>query len=138
MHESYDDEDDNYDDEYYDNDYGDQYDPYKFYFKFDVDNSSISDWIQKIINDVLKNPYDLNSIPGFPFVSFPVNSYFSNTEDNKTSLYLGNNYANEPIWKNKYFIHNKLETEYVLHLQSHTRYVVSQPRYYKSLYEILN
>jgi len=48
MHDPYDDEDDGYDDDYYNNDYGDQYDPYKFYFKFDVDqNSSLSEWITK-------------------------------------------------------------------------------------------
>ena len=43
MHDPYD-EDDGYDDEYYDHDYNDQYDPYKFYFKFDV-NPIFGNWI---------------------------------------------------------------------------------------------
>jgi hypothetical protein len=126
-------------------------DPYKFYFQIDTE------WIKKymdslikkvdyqwIDSDVLKEvlsklpQYKIEPVDGFPFVSLPVNDYFSNTVGNKTSLYLGNNQYNEGIWKMKYFVYNKLQKEYELHLQSHAGHVVGQPRYYKSLFEILN
>jgi hypothetical protein len=112
----------------------------KFYFKFDVNPyGSLSDWIKKMMEDLVD--FQTPILPeGFSPVSFPVNDLFShNTVSGGNSLlYLGNNHHNEQIWKKKYFVHNKLETEYVLHLQSHARYFISQPRYYKGLFEILN
>jgi hypothetical protein len=133
----------------YENDIPD--DPYKFYFQIDTEwikkymdsllNKIEYKWITKdIIEDALKNlpQYKVEPVDGFPFVSLPVNDYFSNTAGDKTSLYLGNNQYNEGIWKIKYFVYNKLQKEYELHLQSHAKHVVSQPRYYESLFEILN
>ena len=126
-------------------------DPYKFYFQIDTEwikkymdsllNKIEYKWMTKdSIEDALKNlhQYKIQPVDGFPFVSLPVNDYFSNTVGDKTSLYLGNNQYNEGIWKMKYFVYNKLQKEYELHLQSHAGYVVSQPRYYESLFEILN
>lgn len=134
MHEyyDYDDNDDNYNDDY---DYDNNYDPYKFYFKFDVGNSSLSDWLEKTIKDIMNNPV----VSGFPVVSLPVNSYFSNTVNGLGSvLYLGNNYQNDQIWKTKYFIKNELEIEYKNHIKSHPAHFVNQPSYYNSMFDILN
>lgn len=144
MHDPYDDEDDGYDDDYYNYDYGDQYDPYKFYFKFNIDqNTPLSDWIAKMINDIFQNPesndpYKINNIPGFPSYVFPVNSWNPNTANDKKFQYLGSNYAGQPIWKSKYFISNPLNTEYKLHLQNHASHFVNQPSHYKGLFDILN
>lgn len=143
MHDPYDDEDDGYDDDHYDYDNNDQYDPYKFYFKFNIDqNTPLSDWIAKMINDIFQNPADQNfkitNIPGFPIVSFPVNSWNPNTVNDKKFQYLGSNYVGEPVWKKKYFVHDKLHTEYLNHIQNYAAYFVKQPLYYKSLYDILN
>ena len=127
-------------------------DPYKFYFQIDTEwvkkymdsliNKIEYKWITKeVIEDALKNLSNYNTplLPdGFSPISLPVNDYFSNTVGDKTSLYLGNNQYNEGIWKMKYFVYNKLQKEYELHLQSHAGYVVNEPRYYKSLFEILN
>jgi hypothetical protein len=127
-------------------------DPYKLYFQIDTEwvkkymasllNKIEYKWITKeVIEDALKNLPNYNTplLPdGFSPISLPVNDYFSNTAGDKTSLYLGNNQYNEGIWKMKYFVYNKLQKEYELHLQSHAGYVVSQPRYYESLFEILN
>ena len=126
-------------------------DPYKFYFQIDTEwvkkymdsllNKIEYKWITKdIIEDVLNKlpQYKVEPVDGFPFVSLPVNDYFSNTAGDKTSLYLGNNHYNEGIWKIKYFVYNKLQKEYELHLQAHAKHVVSQPRYYECLFEILN
>jgi hypothetical protein len=127
-------------------------DPYKFYFQIDTEwvkkymdsliNKIEYKWISKdIIEDAFKNlpTYNTPLLPdGFSPSSLPVNSWFSSIVGDKTSLYLGNNYWNEGIWKKKHFIQNKLQQEYISHLQNHAGYFLSQPRYYEGLYEILN
>jgi hypothetical protein len=127
-------------------------DPYKFYFQIDTEwikkymdsllNKIEYKWISKdIIEDVLNNipPYNAPLLPnGFSPISLPVNSWLSSTVGDKTSLYLGNNYWNEGVWKKQHFITNKLQSEYVKHLQSNANHFLHQPKYYKGLYEILN
>jgi len=136
MHEPYD-EDDGYDDEHYNYDYSDQYDPYKFYFKFEVDqNSSLSDWLTNLFNDI--SGYTIQNISDFPVFQFPVNSWNSNTGKGNSFQYLGSNYQGIPIWKKKYFVVDKVNNHYKLHLQSHAKHFVSQPTYYKGLFDILN
>ena len=135
MHEPYD-EDLEYDDQY-NYDYGNQYDPYKFYFKFDVNsNSSLSDWLNNLFKDI--GSYSVTNIPGFPIVSFPVNSWNSNTEKGNSFQYLGSNYQGSQIWKKKYFISDPINIEYKLHLQAHAKYFIQQPTYYNGLFDILN
>lgn len=132
-----------YDDDYYDDDYDDghdydqnQSDWNKFYFKFDVTNSPLSDWVKKTIDNLFGDKFDL---PEVPFVSFPVNDWLSNTVSGGNSLlYLGNNHYNEPIYKAKHFIENKLLNTYTNHLQQHASHFIKQPTYYKGLYDILN
>lgn len=142
MHDPYDDEDDGYDDDHYDYDNNDQYDPYKFYFKFDINNAPLSEWIAKMINDILKNPenndYKITNISGFPMYVFPVNSWNPNTESNSKLQYLGSNYSGIPIWKSKYFVFDPINQEYKLHLQSNAKHFIQQPNYYKGLFDILN
>jgi hypothetical protein len=122
-------------------------DPYKFYFQIDTEwikkymDNLLNKWISKeVIEDALNNlpQYKIEPVDGFSFVSLPVNSWFSNTVADSSSLYLGNNYWNEGVWKKKHFIANKLQNEYINHLQSHAGYFLSQPKYYNGLYEILN
>lgn len=109
-------------------------DPYKFYFQIDTE------WLKKYMDNLFKN---IDQFGGgledlFKTSSLPVNSWLSSIEEGSSSLYLGNNYWNEGIWKKKHFIKDKLATEYVKHLQSYAGYFLSQPKYYKGLYEILN
>jgi hypothetical protein len=112
------------------------YNPFTWYFQIDTE------WIKKYQEQINKLSEELWDLPLLPKnvtpVELPVNGYFSNTAEDKTSLYLGNNCYNEGIWKLKYFVYNKLQKEYELHLQSHAGYVVSLPRYYQGLHEILN
>jgi hypothetical protein len=141
------DEDENYDDDQYDYDYNDQYDPYKFYFKFDVSqNSLFSKWINDIVNDII-NPLDNSimdsidkawGIENKKSFMFPVNSWNPNTVGKNLPQYLGSNYAKEPIWKTKYFIHDIINNEYKQHLQHNAKHFVEQPNYYKGLFDILN
>ena len=128
-------------------------DPYKFYFQIDTEwvkkymdsliNKTEYKWIisKDSIENVLNNltSYDTPLLPeGFSPTMLPVSSWFSSIADDKKSLYLGNNYWNEGVWKQKYFIRDKLQEAYVKHLQSHASHFLNQPRYYEGLYEILN
>lgn len=147
MHEPYD-EDDGYDDEdYYNYDDNDQYDPYKFYFKFDVGaDSPISDMINKWFNLSQDSFNGLHwysfptNIDGWPVTKFPVNSYIPNTGDGTKSpfLYLGNNYQNQPIWKNAYLVKDKVNILYKNHISQHSVHFLKQPTYYKGMFDILN
>jgi hypothetical protein len=132
MHDQYDDEDDGYDDEHYDKDYNDQYDPYKFYFQFDMSNTPLSDWITKMINDIVNKEIDFDKM-----IVFPVNSWNPNTVNDKFQ-YLGSNYYKEPIWKSKYWAYNPINNEYKSHIQSNAVHFIKQPSYYKGLFDILN
>jgi hypothetical protein len=139
MHEPYD-QDDEYDDDHYDYDHP-MFNQNKWYFKFDVGpDTPLSKWINDIVNNFMGTSEDFKmmNIPGFPPKVFPVNSWNPNTGKGKTFQYLGSNYAGEPIWKKKYFVHNKLDSQYKLHLQSHAGYFIKQPNYYKGLFDILN
>ena len=130
MHDPYDDEENDYEDDHYDHD--DNQDPYKYYFKFNMDQiTPLSDWISKLITDIFSKDIDKTT-------KFPVNSWNSNTAGKNTPQYLGSNYYKEPIWKSKYFVINSLNQSYKLHLQSNASYFLQQPKYYKGLFEILN
>jgi hypothetical protein len=108
-------------------------DPYKFYFQIDTE------WIKKYMDNLFKNIDQLGGIEDLlKSSSLPVNSWISSIGETKPSLYLGNNYYNEGVWKAKHFVEDKLGNEYVKHLQSHAGYFLQQPKYYKGLYEILN
>jgi len=108
-------------------------DPYKFYFQIDTE------WIQKYMDSLIKKLSESYQTPeGFKPISLPVNSWISSIAGENSSLYLGNNYWNEGVWKKKHFIEDKLQRQYVNHLQSHAGYFLHEPRYYKGLYEILN
>lgn len=135
MHEPYEDDED-YDDQY-DYDYKNPYDPYQFYFKFDVGNTPLSDWIKNMIDDMIKDPFDITA-NGFPYKMFPVNSWNPSTDKGNSLQYLGSNYQGSPIWKKQYFVIDKINNHYKMHLQAHARHFVSQPVYYKGLFEILN
>lgn len=144
MDDLYDDEGDGYDDDHYNHDNNDQHDdPYKFYFTFNIDNTSLSEWVSKMINDMIQNPesydnYKITNIPGFPMYVLPVNSWNPITGKNNSFQYLGSNYYEEPIYKTKYLISNTINQQYKLHLQNNAKHFISQPSYYKGLFDILN
>lgn len=138
MYEYDDDQDDGYNDDQYDYDDAESINPYKFYFKFDVGNTPLSDWIKNMIDDIVKDPFGLNNISGFPAKKFPVSSWNPDTGKDNTYQYLGSNYQGNTIWKKKYFAIDKINIAYKMHLQSHAKHFVLQPTYYKGLFDILN
>ena len=121
-------------------------DPYKFYFQIDTE------WLKKYMDNLFKGVnfnkldgienlfnYSPSVLPeGFKPISLPVSSWLSSIAEDQTSLYLGNNYWSEGVWKKKHFIKDQLANDYINHLQSHAVYFLQQPKYYKGLYEILN
>jgi hypothetical protein len=145
MHEDY---DENYEDDEYD--YGDsQDDPesqYKKYFKFDPEAwDAWGKMLYDALNDIVEYPSNVWYIsPKTGFfgsnkdMSFPVNSYFSNTGNGYAFQYLGNNYQGSQIWKKKYFVFNPIDIEYRQHIQAHSIHFLHQPHYYKGLFDILN
>jgi hypothetical protein len=139
MHESYDDNDDYYGDNY--DDSQDKFESqYKKYFKFDPDSWDFwGKWLSDALNNIVETSPNVWYIgPGMDKGSFPVNSYFSNTDKGNSFQYLGNNYQNQPIWKTKYFILDTLSIEYRLHIRSNVIHFLKQPHYYKGLFDILN
>lgn len=113
----------------------------KNYFKFDISNFN-SWWNNsEIINEIVSQIYTGWQIPasGIQSGSAPMtDSIPSYGETLNPSLYVGCNQFKEPIWKDKYFIKDSLQTEYLNHLQCHAAYFVQQPLYYNSMFEILN
>lgn len=140
MHESYDNDEDDYDDDQYNHDY--PKDQYKWYYKFDIGpDTPISNWLGDMFDSIFQNMptnWEFTNVPGFPPKKFPVNSYFPDTGKGNSFQYLGNNYLKEPIWKAKYFIQDRIQQQYVLHLQSNAGHFIHQPSYYKGLFDILN
>jgi hypothetical protein len=136
-------QDENYN---YDDDYEDSQDDleshHKNYFKFDPDAwDAWGKMLYDTLNDIVEYPSNVWYIDAsFPIAkgSFPVNDYFSNAGSFKNSLYLGNNHYKEPIYKSKYFIHNKLDTEYKNHLIANAIHFLKQPNYYMGMFDILN
>lgn len=131
---------DDYEDEKYYPDQG----MYKKYFKFDEQAwDAWGQWLYSAMKDIVDSSpnvwYTPVNITGFPIKKFPVNSYFSNTgKDDKSYQYLGNNYEGTAIWKKKYFVKDVIGQEYVAHLQSNIQHFLSQPSYYRGIFDILN
>jgi hypothetical protein len=136
-YEDYDDDDDGYD---YDDHHGYSEDKYKHYFKFDPDAwDAWGKWLYDALNDIVETSPNVWYIGGFPQKSVPVNGYNPiYGESKKAPSYIGNNQHGEPIWKNKYFVEDKIQQAYNKHITAHAKYFVSQPNYYKGMFDILN
>lgn len=107
----------------------------KDHFKFDISaDSPLFYWIDSILSDI----YKIQNIPHFPVKSLPVSSWITNAGIGNTYQYLGSNYHGTPIWKTKYFIKDALNTEYKNHIKHNAVHFISQPVYYKGMFDILN
>ena len=138
MHEDYEDEEDHDDEHDYDHP---SLNPYQWYYKFDIGSDTpISKWISDIVNNFIGSSEDYNTvnIPGFTPKKFPVSSWNPNTGEGNTFQYLGSNYQGSQIWKKQYFVVDKINQEYKLHIQHYAEHFVMQPAYYKGLFDILN
>jgi hypothetical protein len=133
-------EDDNYEDDYDDSSQDNLESQHKNYFKFDPDAwDAWGKFLSDALNDIVEYPSNVWYIgPGFDKKSLPVNDYLSNAGSFKNSLYLGNNHYKEPVYKTKYFVHDKLETQYKNHLVANAVHFLKQPNYYMGLFDILN
>lgn len=99
----------------------------KYSFKIDVD-------MYKNLSKTLKSLWkEIGS--SAQYVSFPMTNMFSYTGEVKAPLYMGNNQYGDGIYKT---IFDPFKYEYINHLQKHAGYFVSQPSYYKGMFDILN
>ncbi len=129
----YDPEHDEYDDDEYKY-YPDGGEWHKHEFKFDW--TVWEQWLKDALNDIVEekeNQWIVDS------QKFPVSDSASqDTSKDKYFMYLGSNHFQEPIWKARYFINNKLDTAYKNHIVSHAAYFLKQPLYYKGMFDNLN
>lgn len=132
-HEDYDDDEYNYYPQY--NEYG--YPEYSK--KFNIDWAAWEKWLSKTIKEIVEedeniwvfsSPYKKEK-PSY-------DQEKSKKIDDKYFIYLGNNHYNEPIWKAKYFVLDKIAVQYKKHISYRPKYLLIQPNYYKSMFEILN
>ena len=131
-------EDEDYEDEYDDSqDYPDS--QYKKYFKFDPEAwDAWGKMLYDALNDIVEVSPNTWYIYGSSAQKFPVNSWNPNTDENKSSQYLGSNYQGQPIWKKKYFISQPIQQMYKNHIATHAYHFINQPHYYKGMFDILN
>jgi hypothetical protein len=131
-HEDYDDDDYNYYPEY--NDYG--Y-PSSYSKKFNIDWAAWDKWLADTIKEIVNEEDNV-----WLFGNYKNKSKKHNINSKKLSdkyfMYLGNNQYDETIWKTKYFISDKIDTQYKNHISSRPGYFLKQPYYYKGMFDNLN
>tara|TARA_R100000278_G_scaffold58246_2_gene47841 strand:+ start:836 stop:1195 length:360 start_codon:yes stop_codon:yes gene_type:complete len=108
-----------YDDDYYN--YYPETNQEPIEFKFDWETWEL--WLEEAIKDIVQEQ-DNVWIVG------------ANTNPQPTELPEG--MTSQPLWKKEYFIDNKLAQRYLNYLQSHSKYILKEPRYYKGLFDNLN
>jgi hypothetical protein len=136
----------NNDEPYNDNDNysdDDKYYPHnnshKKYFKFDDKAWEMwGKWLYDAMNDIVESSSHTWYVYGFKPKKFPVNDWMPDTMEDKYFMCLGNNQYNEPIWKTKYLVKDKLNVFYKNHMMSHASYILKEPLFYKSLFDNLN
>lgn len=138
-------EDDDYNDDHdYDDSQNNPENKYKkyLYFKFDPSAWDWGKWLEKALDDIVESSpnvwYTTFNVSGFPYKSIPVNSWISNTGKGNSFQYLGNDYQGNAIWKQKYFIKDSLQTNYINHISNYPSHFVMQPYYYKGMFDIMN
>jgi hypothetical protein len=107
-----------------------EYNEYGYPKDFKFDWSSWEKWLKQAIEDIVKegdNTWLVNPSKKSNKVS-----------KNEMFAYLGSNSYNEPVWKNKYFVDQKINQQYNNHIIAHAAYFLKQPAYYKGLFDILN
>lgn len=117
------------------NEYDD--DDYKFYPHEDHYNYDFKfeEWLKQALDDLVQEGD--NSWIVQP-KKFPVSDASNGTSKEQFFMYLGSNHYQEAIWKNKYFVNNKLDRLYKNHISSNAAHFLKQPMYYKGLFDILN
>lgn len=106
----------------------------KLYFTFNLDDMSV---LNKVLKDMLYGPQlddtlymQINSFTNAIFATFGTDEY--------TNVFLGQNSYGQTVYKNSNFVVDKFKTDYMNHIKQNAAWVLSQPSYYNSLFEILN
>lgn len=94
---------------------------------FTFDWSFLNEWLHEHLENIVEEPNGVWFVGGY--------KPDKNTE--KKLIYWKNFYGEE-IWKISYFIKYEIDIEYRNHLIANAVHTVSQPTYYRGLFEILN
>ena len=130
-HEDYDDDEYNYYPEY--NEYGYPINSKKF----NVDWAAWEKWLSDALEEIVQENPNIWSF-GYSKKFSASDSLSKGALSDKYFMYLGNNQHDETIWKIKYFISDKINTQYKNHISSHAGYFLQQPYYYKGMFDNLN
>lgn len=126
-------------------------DEYKYYPQNDQDNQSIPFsfdwnvwelWLADVLKDIVTegDSKDVSWTFTFPQYSSQKNNEnkIESSLDDDKFIFFGKNQHEEAIWKTKYFKQNYFNSQYQNHFMSHAAHIVRQPRYYRSMFDILN
>ena len=127
-------------DEYDDDEYHQYpYNEYGYPKEFNIDWAAWEKWLSQAIQDIVEENDNV-----WIFGNYKPSKKKSSDDTTKKSLgdkyfaYLGNNKYDEPLWKTKYFINDKLDQDYKNHIASHAAYFLQQPSYYRGMFDNLN
>ena len=101
--------------------------------KYDIDWSSWEYWVSDMVKKIVEED---NNIWSFSVSDLPLND--NTNKLSKSYVFLGNNFYGEQVWKLPYFSKQEIDIQYRNHIVSHAKHFVSQPSYYKGLFDILN
>ncbi len=120
-HEDYDDDEYKY--------YPNEYNEFGYPKQFNIDWAAWEKWLKDALDEIVQegdNTWLVNP------------STKSKKSKEQLFAYLGTNSYNEAVWKNKYFVVDKVNKQYNNHIVAHAAYFLQQPAYYKGLFDILN
>jgi len=110
----------------------------KHYFSFDIGNwGDLSDLLKEMLYGPQLDDKLYQQLNNFTDAIFATWGDIPETSTTK-SIFIGKNSYGEPIYKTKHFVVNKIYIEYLNHIRSYPAYFLTQPKHYKSLFEILN
>lgn len=100
---------------------------------FSIDWKAWELWLQNTIKEITQEENSNTWVVGEnKFI------YYKKEKDGESLQYIGSNTYQEQIWTKKYFLSDKMHQEYLKHLRSHASYFLTQPHYYKNMFNILN
>lgn len=88
---------------------------------FDTEENNLNDYMNSLSNNIKPNLWTWIKLPIIK------NLYF----------FIGNS-DSHAVWKTKYFIERSLDIAYRNHIKANSRYIVTQPSYYKGMFDIMN
>ena len=129
-HSDYDDDEYNYYPQYNEYGYPEQSK------KFNIDWAAWEQWLSKAIKEIVEED---NNVWLVGHTQHKNKKYFhAQQSKDKYFMYLGKNNYEEAVWKSKYFINDRIDQCYKNHIANNAVNFLTQPNYYKGMFDILN